>query len=233
MNILLFQHVPFEGPGYIKEWMEQSGHDLKVAHLYMGKRKFEIENFDALIVMGGPMSVYDEQKYPWLVHEKRAIEKAIESGKHVLGICLGAQLIAGVLGSKIYKAPEKEIGWFPVQLSGEANFWPATEKREEFPVVSHWHGETFDLPEYAIRLASTEICPNQAFLYKRKVVGLQFHLEMGEKDVENIVKHCSHELTGGPFIQSEEKILSAKDHYSYSEQMMSDLLSKWLYPGNF
>lgn len=233
MNILLFQHVPFEGPGYIKEWMEESGHDLTVAHLYNEKWNFEIENFDALIVMGGPMSVYDENKYPWLVHEMRAIEKAIESGKHVLGICLGAQLIASILGSKIYKASEKEIGWFPVQLSGETNFWPAAENRKEYPVVFHWHGETFDLPENAIRLASTVICPNQAFLYKKNVVGLQFHLEMGEKDVANIVKHCRHELTSRPFIQSKEIILSRKDHYSHTKQMMSDLLSNWLYPGNF
>ncbi|MEX0823711.1 MAG: hypothetical protein WD008_04940 [Balneolaceae bacterium] len=112
----------------------------------------------------------------------------MEYGKNVLGICLGAQLIASVLGSKIYKASEKEIGWFPVQLTGESKLLPAGENRKEYPVVFHWHGETFDLPENATRLASTEICPNQAFLYSKKAVGLQFHLEMDKKDVANIVK---------------------------------------------
>src|SRR5262249_47695751 len=138
----------------------------------------QLQEIDLVVVLGGPMNIYEEDKFPWLIAEKKFIRQAIEEKLAVLGLCLGSQLIADVLGAKIYPNDEKEIGWFPVEVTEAAlkhrlfSHWP------NFFTPFHWHGDTFDLPEGAIHLARSQACRNQAFLYQDRVVGLQFHLEI-------------------------------------------------------
>jgi GMP synthase-like glutamine amidotransferase len=162
--------------------------------------------------MGGPMSVNDEQRFAWLGAEKRLVADAIRSGKTVVGICLGAQLIASACGSRV-TAGNKEIGWYPVRRCLPA---PSPGPLSSLPgsfAALHWHGETFELPAGAVRLAETDACPNQAFQLGPRVLGLQFHLEIGVEGVRALLEHASGDLTAGPWVQSPEEIVH-KTHES-------------------
>ena len=165
---------------------------------------------DLLVVMGGPMSVNDETGYPWLVVEKEFIRNAIEEDKAVIGICLGAQLIACAMGAAVYPNREKEIGWFPVTAEPVSDVDDRFLFPQELPVF-HWHGETFDLPEGAIRLARSDACENQAFQLGRRVIGMQFHLETTPDAARDIVHHCRDELQPSRYVQSGAEILGAED----------------------
>lgn len=176
-----------------------------------------------LVIMGGPMSVNDEDKFPWLSLEKQFVREFIESGKSVLGVCLGAQIIASAMGAKVFPNPVKEIGWFPVRAAGSID-----ESAFKFPplkTVFHWHGETFDLPPGAVRLAESEGCVNQAFQLGKHVIGLQFHLETTPKSAREIVSHGRGELVPSRYVQTEEKILSASpDYYKSINDLMIRIL---------
>jgi GMP synthase-like glutamine amidotransferase len=176
MRAHVFQHVAFEGRGSIERWLEEQRASVGHTRFYESATLPAVNDIDLLIVMGGPMSANDERTLPWLAGEKRFIRQAIDSGKAVVGICLGAQLIASALGARVYPGKEKEVGWFPVSAV------PAGDARARFAfpaeaLVFHWHGETFDLPAGAIHLARSLACENQAFQIGDRVVGLQFHLE--------------------------------------------------------
>jgi GMP synthase-like glutamine amidotransferase len=183
--------------------------------------------FDWLVVMGGPMGVYDELQYPWLAAEKNFIRKSIDAGKAMIGICLGAQLIAEILGAKVFKNQYKEIGWFPVELTPAAagskvfNFLP-----DRF-VAFHWHGDTFTLPKGAAHLARSKGCENQAFLYKDRVLGLQFHLESTPQSVKDLAENCENEVAPDEYIQSIEDILSASPaQYQRINEAMFGILDR-------
>ena len=206
MRVHYLQHVSFEGLGQIESILKKNGHRVTGTELYAGDPCPSIDSFDMLIVMGGPMSVHDEAEYPWLISEKKLILQAIQAGKKVLGVCLGAQLMAHVLGSKVYNNSQKEIGWFPIQRSLELS-----EQVFQFPSeleVFHWHGETFDLPQDAVRLAESAACKNQAFQYGRHAIGLQFHIETSAETAQIMVQNCGEELKLGPTIQSATTILA-------------------------
>ena len=169
------QHVPFEGLGSMAAWLETADYAITGTRLFEGDVLPDARDLDLLIVMGGPMSVKDEAEHSWLVAEKRFVRQTIESGVPVLGVCLGAQLIANAMGAPVYAHTAKEIGWFPVRACATG-----ASMGFEFPLettVFHWHGETFDLPTGARLLASSEACRNQAFQLGDHVIGLQFHLE--------------------------------------------------------
>jgi GMP synthase-like glutamine amidotransferase len=205
MRAHYLQHVPFEGPGSIGPLLESAGHRVTVTKFYESTSLPHQDQLDLLIVMGGPMSVNDEERFPWLRLEKQFIKHSIKSGKAVLGICLGAQLIASALGESVYPNRRKEIGWFPVQgIPSEDNhifrFPPLIE-------VFHWHGETFDLPEGAVLLARSEGCENQAFQVGQKVIGLQFHLETTPESARAMVRNCRPEIWPSKFVQREAVIL--------------------------
>lgn len=218
------QHVPFEDLGIIKDWISMRDFIHTETHIYKNENLPNVDDIDWLIVLGGPMSVNDEEEIEWLKSEKRLIREAIQKNKTVIGICLGAQLIAEVLGAKVYRNAQKEIGWFPVQSTVIANA-PlvissiarnlATKFTELLnnQTVFHWHGETFDLPENTIRLVSSEACKNQAFLYKENVLGLQFHVEMNETSIHKIIENCREELIISDFVQSEETIKNEMEKY--------------------
>jgi len=224
MRAHYLQHVPFEGPGSIAPWLKAADYEITSTRFYESTTLPIPEQFDLLIVMGGPMSINDEDRFPWLRTEKQFIRHTIESGKAVLGICLGAQLIASALGESVYPNRRKEIGWFPIEglyQHDKSIFW--------FPRsldVFHWHGETFDLPEGAVLLARSKACENQAFQFGKNVIGLQFHLETTPESAHAIVTNCREELLPSKYVQPEAVILDqAPDKYQAINSLMAKILS--------
>lgn len=198
MKIHWLQHVPFEGLGCIELWLKANSHAVSCTRLFAEEALPDPDGVDGLIVMGGPMGVAEEAAYPWLADEKALIKQIIAQNKPVLGICLGAQLIAAVLGAPVTQNQYREIGFFPV--TGDGSRVP------EIFTAFHWHGDTFGIPEGAVHLASSAACRNQAFLYKDNVLGLQFHLETTEECLRSLYEHCAHEITDGPFIRTLEEM---------------------------
>ncbi|MBK1720371.1 type 1 glutamine amidotransferase [Thiocystis violacea] len=211
MRIHCFQHVPFEGPAAIADWAERRGHAIAITPLYERTALPEPERFDWLVVMGGPMGVHDEADHPWMAAEKRCIAASIAAGKRVIGVCLGAQLIAEALGARVYRNPEKEIGWFPIELTEAGRVSPLTDFLPPSLEVFHWHGDTFEPPPGAIQLARSAVCEQQAFLYDGRVLGLQCHLEATSDSVRDIVANCADEIQPANAVQSAERLLAATE----------------------
>jgi GMP synthase-like glutamine amidotransferase len=209
MHIQCLQHVPFEGPFGIADWARARGHALGITPLYEGAPLPDPVSFDWLVIMGGPMSVGDESEFTWLAPEKACIRAAIAAGKTVIGVCLGAQLIAEVLGARVYRNAHKEIGWMPIELTAAAQASSLFGFLPPRLTVFHWHGDTFELPVGAEHLARSAACEQQAFLYNERVLGLQFHLESTSESVAGIVAGCADELVPGPYVQDRERLLAA------------------------
>lgn len=224
MRAHYLQHAPFEGLGSIEPWLRSAGYEITNTQFFESSVLPALNEVDLLVIMGGPMSVNDEDEFPWLSPEKKFIRNVIDSGKPVLGICLGAQLIASAMGAEVHQNHVKEIGWFPVLGvppidSSSFSFPPSTE-------VFHWHGETFDLPPGATIIARSEGCENQAFRIGESVIGLQFHLETTPESAREIVSNCRDELIPSQYVQTEEEILSAKsESYNSINQLMGNVLS--------
>jgi GMP synthase (glutamine-hydrolysing) len=206
MKVFSLEHVPFESPARIADWIHERGHTLHRVRLYDADPLPALEELDLLVVMGGPMSVHDEPAYPWLAAEKRLIERAIRAGRPVLGICLGAQLIADVLGARVYRNRHREIGWHPVFRTPDSSRSPVFGDLPVWFTAFHWHGETFDIPAGALRLAHTEATPNQAFEYGT-AWGLQFHLEATQDSIELLIGGAGDEIGDGPYEQSTFEML--------------------------
>ncbi|MGF1451436.1 MAG: type 1 glutamine amidotransferase [Opitutales bacterium] len=201
MRIHWLQHVPFEGLGMIEAWAADQGHELTATRFARGDALPLPAEVDMVIAMGGPMNALEDDKYPWLKLERLFLGDVIRAGKPVLGVCLGAQLIAAALGAKVYRHEHIEIGWWPVERTGTAAIpWP-----EEVEVF-HWHSDTFDLPNGAEPLCHSTACEYQGFVWNQRVVGLQFHLEMRPEDVAAICENCGHEVVDGPWIQPMERL---------------------------
>lgn len=227
MRIHYLQHVPFEGPGSLERWAHSNGHTLTATRLYDGELPARLEDVDALVILGGPMNVYEEEIHPWLVQEKIFIKQAIESDIPVLGICLGAQLIADVLGARVYRNQHNEIGWFPLELTNQAR-----ESRlfgdlpAEFTAL-HWHGDTFDLPPAATHIAKSEGCTNQAFTFdSERVVGLQFHLEWTKAILSETLRNCADDLTEGKYVQSPNDMLGRQEAFERNNEIMNQIADK-------
>jgi GMP synthase (glutamine-hydrolysing) len=224
MRLHCIQHVPFEGPGLIADWARGGGHAMAGTRLYAGEALPDADAFDWLVVMGGPMSVHDGDRYPWLASEKALVRDAIADGKAVLGICLGAQIIAEALGGRVYRAERKEIGWWPVYRVAAAT---ETLAFMCFPIAIHafhWHGETFDLPDGAVLLASSDACRNQAFTYGERVIGLQFHLEITRHGMDDLIANCADDLTAGPFVQAADEMTRDARRLETAHMTMNTLL---------
>lgn len=212
MNIHYLQHAAGEGPGEIANWAAANGHELSGTHWYRGDPSPDTAAIDFLVILGGGMNIYEHRDHAWLAPEKAVIAEVIGQGKLVLGVCLGAQLIADVMGGKVYQNPEFEIGWFPIRILETVRQHPLLAHFPKEFTALHWHGDTFDLPPGATLLASTDACPNQAFLCQENVVGLQFHIEVRPEDVRFFVQGETSPLPEGKYVQSFEQIL-AGDHY--------------------
>ncbi|MGD1044079.1 MAG: type 1 glutamine amidotransferase [Bacteroidota bacterium] len=227
MNVHYFQHVPFEGLGSIELWLKSKSAKISTTKFYEDISLPKLREIDWLIIMGGSMSANDEKAYSWLQSEKKFIAEAIAAEKKVLGICLGAQLIAGALGAKVYPNRNREIGWFPVEFLVQRK---NTNLKNIFPSrieVFHWHGETFDLPAHAVRLARSEGCNNQAFYIGDHVLALQFHLEATPFTVKSLIEKCHNDLVADGYIQSPAEMLSDPLRFSRINTLMDTLLDHW------
>ncbi|PYI55609.1 type 1 glutamine amidotransferase [Paenibacillus flagellatus] len=227
MRIHYLQHVPFEAPDLIAVWAKEKGHRLSGTALYESSRLPDPSAFDMLVVLGGPMGVHDEADYPWLVPEKRLIRETVQLGKPVLGICLGAQLLAEAAGGSVTRNPVKEIGWFPVRLTEEAKRSETFGQLPEQFLPFHWHGDTFSLPDGATRIAFSLGCANQAFEYGDGAIGLQFHLECSESGIRRMIEHGRFELGGGEFVQRAEDMTDRSEWLSASKAVLWKLLDGW------
>lgn len=205
MRIHSLEHAPFEGPGRIAMWAAERGHTLFRTALFNGEPLPAMDGFDLLAIMGGPMSIHEHRSHPWLADEKEFLSQAIRAGKPILGICLGAQLLADVLGGKVFENPVKEIGWFPVRLLDRNG--PFSGFPDEL-VVMHWHGDTFTIPDGARRMAESDACPNQAFIHGDRVVGLQFHIELEQVGIEDLSAASLDEAGIERFTQTREQLLA-------------------------
>ncbi|MEC8624435.1 MAG: type 1 glutamine amidotransferase [Bdellovibrionota bacterium] len=184
-KILIFQHVPHEILGTFDPLLKRRGVRMRYVNFSRGNvDSINLESYDGLIVLGGPMSVNQLDEYPHLKEEIYWIKKAIEQDLFVLGICLGAQLISKALGGEITKSPSPEIGWFDIKLNNEGKEDPLFEFFDENQKIFQWHGDAFSIPEGAVNLASSTNCPHQAFRYGQKVYGFQFHLEVNQDLIE-------------------------------------------------
>ncbi len=228
MRIHYFQHVPFESPANILNWAKERGHTITGTHLYKNDPFPDFSSFDMLVVMGGPMGVYDDDKYSFLKREKVFIENSLKLGKKVLGVCLGAQLIADVLGAKVYKNKYKEIGWFPVNLTDEAKQSKVFKDLPDEFTPFHWHGDTFDLPKGARHIAYNKATLNQAFEIEGKVIGLQFHLETTKESAKQLIENSQEELKEkGKYIQAPDDMLSKDDYFTVIKHQLYTLLDNF------
>jgi GMP synthase-like glutamine amidotransferase len=179
MRALVLQHVAVEGPGILASSLETRDWTLETVMLYEGARLPEdAQGYQAVIVMGGPMGVYDEAEYPFLRDEHRFLRRVLGQDVPLLGICLGSQLLAKALGARVYRNPQKEIGWYTVDLTPAGAADPLFAGLTSSVPVFQWHGDAFDLPAGTTPLASSPLCTHQAFRYGDRVYGLLFHLEL-------------------------------------------------------
>lgn len=227
LHIHYFQHEPYEGPGCTGDWALNGGHILTCTRLFKGEIPPVAEVVDMLIVMGGSMGVYDEERYPWLTDEKKYISNMIHTGKPVMGICLGAQLIAGVMGARIYPAKFKEIGWFPIRKTPAGRESALLSAMPSELSVFHWHGDQFDIPSGCRSLAESEACPNQLFQSGDRVIALQFHFEATAKSVSSMLND-SGEIPDetGPYVQSKAAMQRGLHYADQSNAIMFSLLDK-------
>ncbi len=228
MRLHYLQHVPFETPAQIAAWAMARGYHWQGTHLYAGEPLPQLEDIDGLIVMGGSMGVNDEEEYDWLKPEKAFLREAIAHGLPILGICLGAQLLAQVLGANVTSAPHKEIGWYPIYLTPAAQAHPWFREWPASLTVFHWHGDTFSPPAGALLLATSAACGQQGFLWGDRFVGLQFHLEMTPAAIAALLEHCQEELTAGSYIQSAAEMLAHADYTQQLTPYLESLLDHWL-----
>ena len=208
MKAQVLQHVPFEDIGSMRGWLAARGASVEYTRFFdPGATLPGLKDIDLIIAMGGPMSVNDESRLPWLRAEKQFLRDAVARGVPVIGVCLGAQLIASALGARVRPNRCREIGWFDIEaVDGGGDDLFAFPDRVK---VFHWHGETFDLPPGAAHLARSAACRNQAMQVGRRALGFQFHLETTSDSAALLATNCAGELTGGEYVQSATDLLAA------------------------
>jgi GMP synthase-like glutamine amidotransferase len=224
MRVRVFQHHPAEGPARVAVWADSRGHDLSTTRLYDDPPLPAVDAVDFLVVLGGPMNVYEEALYPWLAGEKDLLRATIAAGRPILGICLGAQLLADVLGGKVTRNREREVGWFEVAATPEAKRSPIFGGLPLRYTALHWHGDTFSIPPGALHAARSEACANQAFEVDGRFVGLQFHLEATTESVSDLIAAGAGDLAPGPFVQTAEEIRRPDPRMAASNRLMEAVL---------
>ena len=225
MRIHYLQHLPFEDSAGIAGWAAVHGHSESRTRFFRGEPLPALYDVDWLIVLGGAMSVNEESRYPWLVSEKKFLKEAIAAGKTLIGICLGAQLLADVLGGQVYKNTYPEIGWHPVSLTDAGIASPLFKGFPARVEAFHWHGDTFTIPPGCTHLASSEACVNQAFATSdNRVIGLQYHLETVRTSITSLVHNCPEDLVDSPYVQSGEDMLSRPERLTELDTILRRFL---------
>lgn len=194
MNVLIIKHVDIEGPGLIENCLKQENILYQILNLNSNIHLPKLDDFTHIVLLGGPMNVYEEDRYPFLREEDLFIKEAIQRGKTILGICLGAQLIAKALGTKVFKAPVKEIGWYDVSLTKIGSNDPLFSNFPKTFPVFQWHEDTFEIPKAGKLIVTSTSVPHQAFRYGEGVYGLQFHLEVTEEMIQEWVETYEEEF---------------------------------------
>lgn len=221
MRLHYLQHVALETPGSILTWAEKRGHKVSHTMLHEGESLPGLDAFDWLVIMGGPMSVHEENLHPWLAQEKRFIGEAIAAGKVVLGFCLGGQLIAEVIGGRVTTNGRPEMGWQWIRWSADAREDPLFSFFPERCTVFQWHNDTFSvLPPEAKLLASSDLCEHQAFIYRERVFGFQFHLE----NTAEMVREMYDENTG--CCPSPDDVRADEENAAENNRWMFELLTR-------
>lgn len=209
MRILILQHDPLDGPGALVDWASERGHTLTICLICDGDTLPPLDSFDLLVSLGGPMGAYDGEKHPWLAAEKEYLRQALSTGKQILGLCLGCQLIADALGGKAFRHTCKEFGWQPIEPLEAGRKWFGTDQAFK---AFQWHGDTYSLPPGAVQLARNGAAEQQAFLLKgpsgNTVIGLQFHLEWTETMAREALAEPGVAPPPSPSVQTPEEILS-------------------------
>lgn len=228
MRLHVVKHMPFEGPGAVAAWAKERGHSLRTTELAYGQALPVPEDFDALVLMGGPMSVNEEDRFAWLKPEKALLRDSLAQGKKIFGVCLGAQMIASALGAKVRPNGLKEIGWFPLESTPAGATHPLWAPMPRTLPVFHWHGETFELPPGAVHLARSAACENQAYALGSQVLALQCHIEVDEESLREMVEGGGDELDPNePFIQNAKVMLGQSESLARLNPLVRALLDGW------
>ncbi len=225
---LVIQHAATEGPGTIAPALRRFGLETHYVRIFKDERvPREVEGYHALIVLGGPMGVYEEAKYPFITDELNLVEKTLKAGLPFLGICLGAQVLAAAAGARVYRGRKKEIGWYPVRLTTEGQGDKLFLGLPEELNVFHWHGDTFDVPPGASNLASSELYTNQLLRVGKNAYGIQFHLEVTGVMISEWIEVSGKEIK--TFKMDPERIIKESSDninplYRYSEAVFARFL---------
>lgn len=223
-RIAAFFHVPFEGLGSLDPLIRSAGHLLASYRLWNRPRLPEPGSIDAAILMGGPMGVGDVDRHPWLIDEKDAVRRYIDAGVRIVGICLGAQIVAEALGARVYRAETAEIGWFDVHRDDR---FESTVLGGVLPRrfdAFHWHGDAFDCPDGAVPLGSSEACACQGFLWADRVAAFQFHLETTPESARTLIDHGAKDLArGGPYVQNVQEMLEKAERFGKINRLMAHI----------
>ncbi len=228
-EILILKHVAFEGPGTFREELDKRGLKFREVNLYEGDIPKDLDGCRGLIIMGGPMNVYEEAEYPFLKDEDRLIKEALAKKIPMIGVCLGAQLMAKASGAKVTKGAKKEIGWYPLHLTEEAKTDPAFSSLPSTVEVFQWHGDTFETPQGAARLASSELFLNQAFRIGDNAYAFQFHIEVTEAIIKEWIELNGTELEGVKDYIDSKKILAESTGKALELKKLADIVYKGLF----
>jgi GMP synthase-like glutamine amidotransferase len=223
-KIHILQHVPFETPGFLLN-LPGDEFSVSVSHVYKGDTLPDFTSYDILVILGGPMNVDEHNLYPWLETEKEYIRRVIDAHGKILGICLGAQLIASALGAKVTKNHHKEIGWFPIKKTVSGRNCALLKNVPDSCLALHWHGDTFEIPQNAFLEVSSDACKNQLFTYNNRVIGMQFHFEATEESIDALIDNCKSELVSGMYIQDADSIQKyAREYCEHSHKYLSTII---------
>jgi GMP synthase-like glutamine amidotransferase len=237
VRLRVFQHVAHEGLGSLESFFAARGADVKYTRFFAGEVPPDPSAFDFLVVLGGPMNVDEEALYPWLAGEKKVIREVLAAGKPVLGLCLGAQLMAVALGGAVTRNAHREIGWWPVEKLTEklpelAGHWAASCFPDRFTTF-HWHGDTFSIPPGATALFRSEGCMHQGFAWGERAVALQFHPEITaeaiDKWIAESVVEGGGDLKPGQYVQDAEAMrwdAARTDYIAQNNRWMTALCAK-------
>ncbi len=226
MRIHILRHEPFDDAATIVRWAKARGFSVSTTRFYAADPLPRTHALDALVVMGGTMNVYQYREFPWLMRERDFLWDAVEKRVPTLGICLGAQLLADVLGGSVRRNRHQEIGWHRVTLTEEARALPLFDAWPPELTVFQWHEDTFDLPFGAVRLAYGSGCENQGFVYKERAIGIQFHPEMSRRGIRALMRACAHAPLTGPFVQTPAEMLAGMHLADDAQRLLFGLLER-------